>query len=134
MTLDWTKPLQTRGGRAARVLGRVRSDKYPVVVAVYSDTGMECVGVYTEDGSLYVGGTDDPLNIINVPPAPVYGYARVFEAKEKTADGEGPWFGPTMPTLQDVRNSTAVPVYAKHIGFVKLGVQDGKVVSVEAVE
>ena len=73
MTIDWTKPIQQRNGRAARVLATdLKQSIYPIAAAAYDDKGIERVATYMPDGRFlatsYGNGDRD---LINVPPKPV---------------------------------------------------------------
>lgn len=67
--LDWTKPIQTREGNPARLLGVYNStNEFNHVVAVRDHTGHETSYKVTKWGSYYGGGTQCEENILNVPP------------------------------------------------------------------
>ena len=72
MTVDWTKPIQTRDGRPARLLGVLKGRPFTshvVALPEESDTSRECLMIRNSDGSASMGCTH-PLDIINVPPEP----------------------------------------------------------------
>jgi hypothetical protein len=50
MTLDLTKPVQTRDGRPARIICTDRVGNFPVVALVPRKDGIEHINVYTCDG------------------------------------------------------------------------------------
>lgn len=71
VTVDWTKPIQTRGGLKARVLTTDRKGTaYPVVALIEVKAGNEQTNTYTLNGLILTNSTD-PYDIINVPPEPV---------------------------------------------------------------
>lgn len=63
MTIDFTKPVQTRDGQPVTILTTKRdSDNYPVV-GMISNTD---VHVFTTDGKYLYGGNDYHLDLVNV--------------------------------------------------------------------
>lgn len=55
------KPICTRNGRKARLLGEIFSDKYPLIVAVtFSE---ECALSYTSEGCFYSDSNDGRILI-----------------------------------------------------------------------
>lgn len=88
MAVDWDKPIQTRDGRQARLLGMRNHPKYPRVVAApaYGGDGFENVDVYTEDGEVYAGGQPHACDIINAPQRHVR-WLNVFRLQPDTLDG-----------------------------------------------
>ena len=71
MTIDWTKPIQTRDGRKARYLGTLAGDyAYPIVVAVEC-RNEETVSYCSNCGVQNPSGKESTNDIINVPPQPV---------------------------------------------------------------
>lgn len=65
--IDWTKPLQTMDGRPARLLGKLETDTFPMVVAIKRADGREFEACYTEDGFYYLGKVTDTCDLRNVP-------------------------------------------------------------------
>ncbi len=68
--IDWTKPIQTRDGRTARVLATDIEDRRPVVVAVISKFSLaEVVTCRYLNGKITSasGGRPQHTDIINVP-------------------------------------------------------------------
>ncbi len=66
--IDWTKPIQTRDGRAARVVASgLKGTEYPVVVVITHENGNESSDCYMQSGSCYVGtheeADDDIVNV-----------------------------------------------------------------------
>lgn len=72
MTIDLTKPVQTRDGRKARILCTdMVNPHYPVAAVVTFADGIEVARMYTRDG--YFGRFVDSLSandLVNVPPEP----------------------------------------------------------------
>lgn len=65
MSVDWTKPIQTRDGRKARLLGIVKGAAWPVAVAVEKPDGSrEEEFHYKEDGTF--GPAAYRLDIFNI--------------------------------------------------------------------
>lgn len=63
---DPTKPVQTVGGRKARIIATDRNDAvYPVVALVSYDDGSEAIETYTSDGRLYSSGDESDDDLIN---------------------------------------------------------------------
>lgn len=68
-SIDWSRPIQTRNGRPARVLATdLKDDTYPVVVVIQCDNGAESVETSTACGKLL--SKDDSPYFINVPEPP----------------------------------------------------------------
>ena len=69
MAVDWDKPIQTKDGRPARLLGMRNHPKFPRVIAVpaYGGDGFERVDTCTEDGRIC--GVIGPhfSDIVNAP-------------------------------------------------------------------
>lgn len=68
MTLDLTKPVQTRDGRAARILATDILGTCPVAAAITTFEGDELIYAYTADGR-FVSGPDPARSgdLINIP-------------------------------------------------------------------
>ncbi|MDE2105110.1 MAG: hypothetical protein KGL39_48170 [Patescibacteria group bacterium] len=69
MTLDLTKPMQTRDGRKARLLASDLKSQFQLVFVITDKDGNEHVGERYADGR-YSSGYDRPHDIINVPEPP----------------------------------------------------------------
>lgn len=63
MSIDFTKPLQTRDGRKVRLLRPAACEPYPAIV-LYEDT--KAVQAHTSEGQLLVG-SNSPADLMNVP-------------------------------------------------------------------
>ena len=63
MSIDFTKPLQTRDGRKVRLLCTDRMGAYPV--AVWFEDG-KFVAYYTSEG-VNIIGEESPIDLMNVP-------------------------------------------------------------------
>ncbi len=63
--IDWTKPIQTKDGRKARLLGTLAGNGRRIIAISNSDTNEELYEVLFADGSQDGGWGKD--NIINVP-------------------------------------------------------------------
>ena len=94
--IDWTKPIQTRDGRAARVISlsadlQLRDgNRQPVVVAVKATTTTsEDLCSCEQDGHFFPPGTDtqqvSDTDIINVPPPDIDIFINVYP------DGGAAW-------------------------------------------
>lgn len=73
MNVDWSKPIQTRDGRKARLLGELKTSSAETenrVVAVEGAGGDEGVYPYFENGSYFLH-EEGHRDIINVPPRKV---------------------------------------------------------------
>lgn len=69
MSIDFTKPIQTRDGRKVRILCTDRrGGLYPVVGMVMDDRGIETTHCWTLSGALVVGESGFPNDLVNVPP------------------------------------------------------------------
>ncbi len=72
MTLDLTKPVQTRDGRKVRILCTDRNgSKHPVVglIDTYGDRKLEMPHTWTSDGKFNSVEVDHEADLVNVPPA-----------------------------------------------------------------
>ena len=68
MTLDLTKPVQTRDGRPVRILATdIKTRERPIIIAVLNPEGHESVYALPPDGA-YVKGYESAGDLINVPP------------------------------------------------------------------
>ena len=78
MSIDFTKPLQTRDGKKVRLLCTDAREPYPVVV-LYEDT--KDVGLRTSDGKCLVG-ISCAADLMNVPEqVTVDGWVNVYRNK-----------------------------------------------------
>lgn len=70
MTLDTTKPVQTRDGRAARIICVDRKGDYSIIALVESPDGENLISCSSE-GNWHLGnnGCLDLINIDTTPPA-----------------------------------------------------------------
>ena len=68
MAVDWTKPIQTRDGRPARLLGVLKGIRVGHVVAYEKDTSEFVLFRQSDGHSMF--DVDSPSDIINVPPEP----------------------------------------------------------------
>lgn len=66
MTFDPTKPVQTRDGRKARILGTIKNDDYPIVAAVSDGPYEECEE-YSSEGFYYRKEEPSKFDLVNVP-------------------------------------------------------------------
>lgn len=66
MTIDWSKPVQTRDGRKVRILcmNAKTIDNRPVCV-LYDNDGSECAALYTREGK--IPGFSSDMDLVNVP-------------------------------------------------------------------
>lgn len=70
MTVDWTKPIQTKSGISARVLTTNLKGRAPIAVAVTRQGYLgdeESVYAVTAEGHLHLDSTYSPVDIINAP-------------------------------------------------------------------
>lgn len=63
---DSTKPVQTRGGRPARIVCRDAAGPFPIIAAVLEPSGSESAKTYAASG-LYSRYNASLLDLINVP-------------------------------------------------------------------
>lgn len=63
MTIDWTKPIQTRDGRKAEFVRRVGVEYW---VVIDDESGKECMVHYPEAGT-YFNRNRKECDIVNVP-------------------------------------------------------------------
>lgn len=65
--IDWSKPIQTKGGKKSRLLGKVDSSTFPMVVATVED-GEEHPYTYTKEGKFFKSSGDEyGDDLVNVP-------------------------------------------------------------------
>lgn len=68
MAFDPTKPVQTRDGRAARILTTdLKSADYSIVAAYLDGNGRELVNTFTANGSYWSDDRENPMDLVNVP-------------------------------------------------------------------
>ena len=69
MTIDWTKPLQTRDGRKARVVATdiATKDEYTHAALVMDEDGDESLETYTKEGLWWVSGGLQDKDLVNAP-------------------------------------------------------------------
>lgn len=67
-TLDPTKPVQAREGRAARIVCTDRKcrSEYPIIALVEQLDGVEEVFRFTRDGR-FIDNTTDAMDLVNIP-------------------------------------------------------------------
>jgi len=84
MSIDFTKPVQTRDGRKARVICTDVNSKLHAVVAVIGVNvnypGEEIVVSYTSDGNF--GMSETPLDLVNVPERTSY-WVNEYDSKQE---------------------------------------------------
>jgi hypothetical protein len=69
MSIDFSKPVQTRSGRAVRILCTDRSGGlYPIVGLIEDGHGVEKTHCWTRKGCDVVGEHGSDFDLINVPP------------------------------------------------------------------
>jgi hypothetical protein len=79
MSIDWSKPIQTRAGRPARVICADRADALrPVVVLIRGESGDELVASVTRAGTYRTTSAPDGADIINVPE-PVEYWTNIYQ-------------------------------------------------------
>ena len=52
--IDWTKPIQTKDGKKARLLGEINHPRFPMVVAIWWDDEQELVDTYKKDSTVLI--------------------------------------------------------------------------------
>lgn len=76
MTLDITKPVQTKDGRIVEILrSNINNPDYPVV-GIVTDGSHQHVETYTADGFVIRNDSQSRSNLVNMP---VYGYKLVYD-------------------------------------------------------
>jgi hypothetical protein len=66
MTLDITKPVQTRDGRSVRILCTDKKGEFPIVALVTDENDKEFIGSYSSGGRYFNQGCSDN-DLVNVP-------------------------------------------------------------------
>jgi hypothetical protein len=87
MSIDFTKPVQTRDGRKARILCTDRTGGLYPVVGLVSDGRIETTTCWMRDGTHVAGEHGLPMDLINVPP-PKKKVKVMVEIRRDIADGE----------------------------------------------
>lgn len=126
---DPTKPVQTRDGRAARILATDFKGNYPIIAAI-SQENREYIDLYETSGkvSFFDGGGSDLVNIPEVTHKyiNVYDPASVFQTAE---DEEG---NPVFSLAYLSANPDGRHINPNAIGHLKLTYEDGELISVES--
>ena len=66
--VDWTKPVQTRDGRAVRVLCTdAKGSPYPVIALLIGSDGSEVLDTFTEEGKAHSNAALSRNDLVNVP-------------------------------------------------------------------
>lgn len=93
-TIDWDRPLQTKGGRPVRILAKdLDFPAYPIVAAVKGPVG-EVVHLYDLFGDPQYGPKEDTL--INVPEKKYIGIFIGYGGKVSTTEA--------ADTIEDAKN------------------------------
>lgn len=122
--IDWTKPIRTKKGAEARLLGELKNVAHPMVVAVTYTNGLgityEVMQRYTRDGRFAetTHWRDHPMHLENVPEV-TKRYIMLF-------DGVG--YGDINEVMQMRRR------YWPDCQIVEITSEDGKPVKLELVE
>lgn len=64
---DKTKPVQTRDGRAARIVAELNTPAFPLLAVITNKNGSEGAQHFTREGYLYGPGSLNPADLVNVP-------------------------------------------------------------------
>ncbi len=104
MTLDPTKPVQTRDGRKARIIATDRNGSYyPIIALVSSKNSKEEIIVsYRPNGSEVDGLSLRPLDLINVP-----------EERELWVNVYNNTYSTTHPDQEQADRSTSLHGYTR---------------------
>jgi hypothetical protein len=94
VSIDWTKPIQTRNGRKARLLCLDRTTEtgaYPVVALVTDSAGNENAETFTRDGLFNETCKQHSINIINAPGGTLQRLPRCcrWGFKQRTGENDG---------------------------------------------
>lgn len=68
MSIDWSKPVQTRDGRKVRILCTDRVGGLYPIVGLLIEGNIENTHCWTRTGCSVVGEHGSPRDLINVPP------------------------------------------------------------------
>ncbi len=77
MDIDWSKPIQTKTGCPARLLGEINGNQGNFVVAVSGEQGHEFLRQYYSNGRYYRGGVS-VVDLENVPPPKRYMWQNLY--------------------------------------------------------
>lgn len=87
MPLDFTRPIQTRDGRAVEILRTAAKHRYyPVVALVTNKVGDQVAHQYTECGKVYYDiSSASASDLVNVPPRTEKrtGWVNVYEVDQE---------------------------------------------------
>jgi hypothetical protein len=68
MTIDITKPVQTKDGRKARIIcADMKFSTYQLVALISSEHGEEHAEYYTKEGAYWGDGEESSKDLVNVP-------------------------------------------------------------------
>lgn len=123
MSIDWTKPIETRDGRKAEYIMRISNDEYPRVVKVTHEDGHEAVYGYTEAGGYFAEPIMDNMDLRNQKVI-THTFQRIYDNT-----GMRRAFGTPYPTLEDLNTRFSV----KALGVLKMTFEDGIPVKAELV-
>lgn len=119
MSLDWSKPIQTRRGEPARLLGTISGTGFTHFVAVKFHVGGEVGYAVFPSGHASSAYSNSEQDIVNAPVVEVV-YANVFHDK---------WSARWRASLEDARKHST----DASVGVVKITIEDGRAVRAEIV-
>lgn len=64
---DKTKPVQTRDGRAARIVAELNTPAFPLLAVITNKDGSEGAQHFSREGYLYGANARNDLDLVNVP-------------------------------------------------------------------
>lgn len=110
MSVDWSKPIQTRDGRKARFLGTLDGVDYGHLSAVWSDKCQSEMLIETTKSGYVFEYSESKDDIINSPPPPKYFWVKVYE-------------GPDYYFVSSAENTVHGPD-EKHIATLKININE----------
>lgn len=131
MAFDPTKPVQTRDGRAARILATdVDVDGDTIAAYILSTDDLQGQLITTNaNGSFW--GDEDPLDLVNIPETSVE-YRVLYYNKSIADDFERAYVGSSYGALENAAANDKF-LGGPRVGILKFTEVDGKLTSVELV-
>lgn len=101
---DPTLPVQTRGGRPARIIATDAKGLYPIIALIANTDGTERLRRVAETGKDLYAADETPHDLVNVPPPEVVRYINMGHAYE-TVEGARKSSKFAWPILKVVRRA-----------------------------
>jgi len=119
MTFDPTKPVQTRDGRKAEILGTDFKSDYPIAAVVTHRCGTQTVNSYTRDGHYYANKTPCSHDLINVPQKHKW-WLNAYEGSDRIPGAGG------IFTSREAADKSAKRDFGKRIACIEIEFTEGE--------